>query len=130
MLQTGISEIIEKGFRKVLYVITRTVAWIMGIAYDDGRPLYDGSEVRSFIELRLTNMFYRAGNEHKNKKSLKEYEHKYGTAFGKVSPYNIPVCSYRFMNLIPSTSENEAKAAITREHQLANFLHDIIDFIK
>ena len=78
---------IEKGFQNVFYVIVRTVAWMMKT-----NDNYNGDGLRSFIEMRLDNTFYRPKKDSKEKQSLEEYKTKY---YGKVSPFNIPVCSYR-----------------------------------
>ena len=43
---------------------------------------------------------------------------------------NIPVCSYRVQDLIPSTSEKEAKYLFTQDYLISNFLKEISNFIQ
>ena len=70
LLKTGQLEEIRMGFQNVILVIIRTVAWMMG-----GKKHLGGSTaLRSFVELKLNNIFYRSENESKNLKELKEYE--------------------------------------------------------
>jgi len=91
LITTGKMDEMEKAFQNVFYVIVRTVAWMMKT--DNS---HNGDGLRSFIELRLDNTFYRPKNDSKEKQGLEEYESKYDDEnYGKVSPFNIPVCSYR-----------------------------------
>ena len=83
----------------MFYVIIRTVAWMMKTDKYITRKYYNRDGLRSFIEMRLDNTFYRPKKGSKNKQGLEEYETDYFgfdfETFGKVSSFNIPVCSYR-----------------------------------